>query len=165
MMMVTAIRLIGLAPLMASVAGRRAPAVALAGEELSFALQRIDRRGWWQRDGGRAQIGVEVAGLDAERHPQRERARPKDLRRWSAVSSASPKKAEKEVTPDDLTVIKGIGPSVQEKLRSLGIKTFKDLARADPDRLVDQLKTSLPVSKARIRGWTEVARERTEARA
>ena len=73
-------------------------------------------------------------------------------------------KAEKEVTPDDLTVIKGIGPSVQEKLRSLGIKTFNDLARADPDRLVDQLKTSLPVSKARVRGWTEVARERTEAR-
>ena len=73
-------------------------------------------------------------------------------------------KAEKEVTPDDLTVIKGIGPSVQEKLRSLGIMTFNDLARADPDRLVDQLKTSLPVSKARVRGWTEVARERTEAR-
>jgi predicted flap endonuclease-1-like 5' DNA nuclease len=73
-------------------------------------------------------------------------------------------KAEKEVTPDDLTVIKGIGPSVQEKLRSLGIMTFEDLARADADRLVDQLKTSMPVSKARVRGWTEVARERTEAR-
>jgi predicted flap endonuclease-1-like 5' DNA nuclease len=72
--------------------------------------------------------------------------------------------AVKEVIPDDLTVIKGIGPSVQEKLRSLGIMTFEDLARADADRLVDQLKTSLPVSKARVRGWTEVARERTEAR-
>jgi predicted flap endonuclease-1-like 5' DNA nuclease len=72
--------------------------------------------------------------------------------------------AVKEVIPDDLTVIKGIGPSVQEKLRSLGIMTFEDLARADPDRLVDQLKTSLPISKARVRGWSEVARERTEAR-
>ena len=72
--------------------------------------------------------------------------------------------AVKEVIPDDLTVIKGIGPSVQEKLRSLGIMTFEDLARADADRLVDQLKTSLPVSKARVRGWTEVTRERTEAR-
>jgi hypothetical protein len=28
--------------------------------------------------------------------------------------------AAKEVIPDDLTVIKGIGPSVQEKLRSFG---------------------------------------------
>jgi predicted flap endonuclease-1-like 5' DNA nuclease len=72
--------------------------------------------------------------------------------------------AVKEVIPDDLTVIEGIGPSVQEKLRSLGIMTFEDLARADPDRLVNQLKTLLPVSKARVRGWTEVARERTEAR-
>jgi predicted flap endonuclease-1-like 5' DNA nuclease len=66
--------------------------------------------------------------------------------------------------PGRLDRDQGIGPSVQEKLRSLGIMTFEDLARADPDRLVDQLKTSLPVSKARVRGWTEVARERTEAR-
>jgi predicted flap endonuclease-1-like 5' DNA nuclease len=65
---------------------------------------------------------------------------------------------------DDLTVIRGIGPSVQEKLRSLGIMTLKDLARADPDHLVDQLKTSLPISKARVRGWTEAARERTGSR-
>jgi predicted flap endonuclease-1-like 5' DNA nuclease len=72
--------------------------------------------------------------------------------------------AVEEVIPDDLTVIKGIGPNVQEKLRSLGIMTFNDLATADPDGLVDQLKTSLPVSKARVRGWTEVARKRTEAR-
>jgi predicted flap endonuclease-1-like 5' DNA nuclease len=72
--------------------------------------------------------------------------------------------AAKDV-PDDLTVIKGIGPSVQEKLRSFGIMTFKDLARADPDHLVDQLKTSLPVSKARVRGWTKAARERTGPRA
>jgi predicted flap endonuclease-1-like 5' DNA nuclease len=69
-----------------------------------------------------------------------------------------------EPIPDNLTVIKGIGPSVQEKLRSLGIMTFKDLARADPDHLVDQLKSSLPVSKARVHGWTEAARQRTEAR-
>jgi hypothetical protein len=30
--------------------------------------------------------------------------------------------------------------------------------------VVDLLKSSLPVSKARVRGWTEAARERTEAR-
>jgi predicted flap endonuclease-1-like 5' DNA nuclease len=70
----------------------------------------------------------------------------------------------KEVVPDDLTVIKGIGLAVQEKLRSLGITTFRDLATADPDDLVDQLKASLPVSKARVRGWIEAARERTRAR-
>jgi predicted flap endonuclease-1-like 5' DNA nuclease len=71
--------------------------------------------------------------------------------------------AAKDV-PDDLTVIKGIAPADQEKLRSFGITTFRDLARADPDHLVDQLKTSLPASKARICGWIEAARERTRAR-
>jgi predicted flap endonuclease-1-like 5' DNA nuclease len=68
------------------------------------------------------------------------------------------------VVPDDLTVIKGIGPAVQDKLRSLGITTFKDLATADPDDLAEQLKSFQPVSKARVHGWTEAARERTEAR-
>jgi predicted flap endonuclease-1-like 5' DNA nuclease len=65
-----------------------------------------------------------------------------------------------EIVSDDLTVIKGIGPAVPEKLRSLGIATFKDLATADPDDLLDQLKASLPVSKARVRGWIKAARER-----
>jgi predicted flap endonuclease-1-like 5' DNA nuclease len=73
-------------------------------------------------------------------------------------------KAE-EVAADDFTVVKGIGPAVQEKLRSLRITTFGDLAKADPDDLVDQLKASLPVSKARVRGWTEAARERIGPRA
>ena len=69
-----------------------------------------------------------------------------------------------EVVPDDLTVIKGIGPAVQEKLRSLGIKTFRDLARADPEALTEQLKGPQPISKARVRGWIEAARERIRAR-
>ena len=69
-----------------------------------------------------------------------------------------------EVVPDDLTVIKGIGPAVQEKLRSLGITTFRDLATANPDDLAEHLKGSQPVSKARVHSWIEAARERTEAR-
>lgn len=71
---------------------------------------------------------------------------------------------EEEVGPDDLTVLKGIGPAVQAKLRSLGIATFRDLAAADPDALTERLKGAQPVSKARVRGWTEAARERTGAR-
>ena len=66
--------------------------------------------------------------------------------------------------PDDLTVIKGIGPVVQEKLRSLGIATFRDLAAADPEALTEQLKGPQPISKARVRGWTEAASQRIEAR-
>ena len=40
--------------------------------------------------------------------------------------------------PDDLTVIKGIGPAVQNKLRALGITTFAELAKADPDALLER---------------------------
>jgi predicted flap endonuclease-1-like 5' DNA nuclease len=69
-----------------------------------------------------------------------------------------------EIVADDLTVLKGIGPAVRQKLRSLGIASFGDLATADPDDLFDQLKASLPISRARVRGWIEAARERTRAR-
>jgi len=41
--------------------------------------------------------------------------------------------------PDNLTVIKGIGPVYQRKLRDLGINSFKQLAEANPDKLRRQL--------------------------
>ena len=62
--------------------------------------------------------------------------------------------------PDDLTVIKGIGPALQNKLRALGITTFADLAAANPDQLMEQLKGSQPLSRGRVRHWTEAARQR-----
>lgn len=81
------------------------------------------------------------------------------------AAAAEPETKAEAKAPDDLTVIKGIGPVVQDKLRDLGIVTFHDLARADPDDLLAQLKGSQPVSLARVRAWTEAARERSEARA
>lgn len=73
---------------------------------------------------------------------------------------AEPAKAVTPPVPDDLTVIKGIGPAVQNKLRALGITTFADLAAADPDRLMEELKGSQPLTATRVRGWTEDARAR-----
>lgn len=69
-----------------------------------------------------------------------------------------------QVVADDLTVIKGIGPAVQEKLRSRGITTFRDLAAANPDDLAAHLKGSQPVSNARVHTWIKAARERVGAR-
>ena len=71
--------------------------------------------------------------------------------------------SEKAVTapvPDDLTVIKGIGPALQNRLRALGITTFADLAAANPDKLMAQLKGGQPLSRARVQHWTEAARAR-----
>ena len=66
--------------------------------------------------------------------------------------------------PDDLTVIKGIGPAVQQKLHALGIRTFDDLAAADPEILTERLKGRQPISQTLVRGWTEAADQHTGAR-
>jgi predicted flap endonuclease-1-like 5' DNA nuclease len=64
-----------------------------------------------------------------------------------------------ETVPDDLTVIKGIGPATQERLRSLGIRTFEDLATATPDDLAARLKSGQPVAKSQVRRWVDAARK------
>jgi predicted flap endonuclease-1-like 5' DNA nuclease len=74
--------------------------------------------------------------------------------------TAQPEKAVTAPVPDDLTVIKGIGPALQNRLRALGITTFADLAAANPDKLMAQLKGAQPLSRARVQHWTEAARAR-----
>ena len=60
--------------------------------------------------------------------------------------------------PDDLTVIKGIGPVYQWKLRDAGFNTYKQLAAADPD----QLRRMLDVKnwqRVNVEAWIEQARD------
>jgi predicted flap endonuclease-1-like 5' DNA nuclease len=60
--------------------------------------------------------------------------------------------------PDDLTVIKGIGPVYQWKLRDIGFNTYKQLAKADPD----QLRRMLDVKnwqRVNVEAWIEQARD------
>jgi predicted flap endonuclease-1-like 5' DNA nuclease len=95
----------------------------------------------------------------------KDEARPPEKAKERAPSVTEPSAGREpelaqQVVPDDLTAIKGIGPAVQEKLRALGIATFGDLARADPKLLTERLKGSQPISEARVRGWTEAARQR-----
>jgi predicted flap endonuclease-1-like 5' DNA nuclease len=71
----------------------------------------------------------------------------------AAAERAAPRKR----APDDLTVIKGIGPVVQQKLQALGIRTFADLAAADADTLAEQLKGRQPISRGQVQGWTKAA--------
>lgn len=60
--------------------------------------------------------------------------------------------------PDNLTVIKGIGPIFQWKLRDAGINTYKQLATADPA----QIRRLLSIKKwqrVNIESWVEQARD------
>jgi predicted flap endonuclease-1-like 5' DNA nuclease len=61
---------------------------------------------------------------------------------------------------DDLTVIRGIGPAIARKLDALGIRTFADLAAADPEDLADKV-ASRPVTASRVREWVAEAKKRS----
>ena len=73
--------------------------------------------------------------------------------------------ASGEDDADDLTVIKGIGPVIQTKLRSFGVTSLAALAAADPEALAAKLKASQPISSARVKGWIEAAQDRVTCRA
>lgn len=60
--------------------------------------------------------------------------------------------------PDNLTVIKGIGPVFQWKLREAGIHTYKQLAAADPDQ-VRRLLSIKRWQRVNIESWVEQARD------
>jgi predicted flap endonuclease-1-like 5' DNA nuclease len=60
--------------------------------------------------------------------------------------------------PDDLTVVKGIGPVYQWKLRDAGVNTYGQLAEADPT----QLRRMLDIKdwqRVNIESWIEQARD------
>ena len=60
---------------------------------------------------------------------------------------------------EDLTVIKGIGPTLASRLHGLGITSMHDLARADPDQVAEKL-ASRPVTPERVRQWVDEAKSR-----
>ncbi len=52
--------------------------------------------------------------------------------------------------PDDLTLIRGIGPFIERKLNELGIFTFEQIAALD-EALIDQLTTAIEFFPGRIK--------------
>ncbi len=82
----------------------------------------------------------------------------------AAAKKAAPKKAEKAESKkaeggDDLTVIKGLGKVMAEKLNAAGVTTYAQIAawtEADIDELDKELKLK---SKAEKDNWVEAAKE------
>jgi predicted flap endonuclease-1-like 5' DNA nuclease len=56
---------------------------------------------------------------------------------------------------DDLSEIKGIGPVYAAKLEALGIRTFADLAGADPAKLAEEFDP-----RAAVEDWITEAKDR-----
>ncbi|TIU17630.1 MAG: DUF4332 domain-containing protein, partial [Mesorhizobium sp.] len=60
--------------------------------------------------------------------------------------------------PDDLTVIKGIGPVAAKDLAEQGIITFAQLAKLS-DKDVAKIDEHMPFSADQIKDWREQAKE------
>jgi predicted flap endonuclease-1-like 5' DNA nuclease len=55
--------------------------------------------------------------------------------------------------------IRGIGPGTQERLYAAGIKTFAQLAQADPEQ-VKELAGAAVTRRYAVEDWIEEARQR-----
>ena len=60
--------------------------------------------------------------------------------------------------PDDLTVIKGIGPVAAGQLNEQGITTFKQIAKLT-DKDIARIDEAMPFSTDQIKDWREQAKE------
>jgi predicted flap endonuclease-1-like 5' DNA nuclease len=92
---------------------------------------------------------------DEELHEMREQLEASDGRLDTLQDEFD---AYQRTHPDDLTVIKGIGPVYQWKLRDAGFSTLKQLSTADPD----QLRRMLDVKnwqRVDVESWIEQARD------
>ena len=94
-------------------------------------------------------------------------ASPKEVKaKKEAKAEAAPKGEAKAVPlfkapkgePDDLTVIKGIGPVAAKDLAEQGIITFAQLAKLS-DKDVAKIDEHMPFSADQIKDWREQAKE------
>lgn len=61
---------------------------------------------------------------------------------------------------DDVTGIKGIGPSTAEKLNAAGVFTTRDLAAQDPADLLERIPGA-SVSQSTVKAWIDEAKRQT----
>ncbi len=62
-----------------------------------------------------------------------------------------------EISPDDLTAIRGIGIATQNRLHTAGIKSYAQLARASPEEV--RMKVGKLAEGANVEDWIAQAQE------
>jgi len=89
--------------------------------------------------------------------PSKKAAAKAEAPKAEVVAAAPLFKAPKG-EPDDLTVIKGIGPVAAEQLKEQGITTFAQIAKLS-DADVEKIDAAMPFSADQIKDWREQAKE------
>lgn len=95
---------------------------------------------------------------EAATEVQAEAAPKKEPKAKAAETAAAPLFKAPKGEPDDLTVIKGIGPVAAKDLAEQGIITFAQLAKLT-DKDVAKIDEHMPFSADQIKDWREQAKE------
>ena len=95
----------------------------------------------------------------AEAAPKKEaKAEAAPKKEAEATETAAPLFKAPKGEPDDLTVIKGIGPVAAGQLNEQGITTFAQIAKLS-DKDIAKIDEHMPFSADQIRDWREQAKE------
>jgi large subunit ribosomal protein L21 len=98
------------------------------------------------------------AKAEAATEAKAEAAPKKEAKAKAAETAAAPLFKAPKGEPDDLTVIKGIGPVAAKDLNEQGIITFAQLAKLT-DKDVAKIDEHMPFSADQIKDWREQAKE------
>ncbi|TSE07561.1 50S ribosomal protein L21 [Mesorhizobium intechi] len=101
----------------------------------------------------KAEVAAEAAPKEAK--AKKETAPKAEV---TAETAAAPLFKAPKGEPDDLTVIKGIGPVAAKDLNEQGIITFAQLAKLT-DKDVAKIDEHMPFSADQIKDWREQAKE------
>ncbi|QKC99406.1 50S ribosomal protein L21 [Mesorhizobium sp. NZP2298] len=105
----------------------------------------------------KAEVAAEAAPKEAKAKKEaKPEAAPKDEAK--AETAAAPLFKAPKGEPDDLTVIKGIGPVAAKDLAEQGIITFAQMAKLT-DKDVAKIDEHMPFSADQIKDWREQAKE------
>ncbi|RWE40975.1 MAG: 50S ribosomal protein L21 [Mesorhizobium sp.] len=104
----------------------------------------------------KAEAKAEVAAEAAPKEAKAKKDAPKEEAKAEAVAAPLFKAPKGE--PDDLTVIKGIGPVAAKDLAEQGIITFAQLAKLS-DKDVAKIDEHMPFSADQVKDWREQAKE------
>ncbi|MDX8441230.1 50S ribosomal protein L21 [Mesorhizobium australafricanum] len=105
----------------------------------------------------KAEVAAEAKAETAPKEPKAKKETKAEAAAAEEAKAAPLFKAPKG-EPDDLTVIKGIGPVAAKDLAEQGIITFAQLAKLS-DKDVAKIDEHMPFSADQIKDWREQAKE------